>query len=114
MGKQYAKSFTTKADMDSVYDTTQRYLMARGFKITSAQKPSLIIAERGSKAGSIFSFHIEKIFQTLAVNIQTIGDGVQVTCNYDIIGYGLMTTGDRVFLDSEIEMLISNVNAIRS
>ena len=110
--KQYAKSFIAEARIDSAYETTQRFLIARGFKITKAQKPSTIIGERGTKVGSYFSFRIEEVFQTLAINFHQTDDGVRVACKYELEAYGLITSKDRMYLDKEMEMLVANVNSV--
>jgi hypothetical protein len=105
MAKQYAKSFLVNGDVDALFDAAEKFLVAKGFTITSSQKPGAIIATRGTKVGSYISTKMEDQSTSLKVDFMQQGDTIHIACNYNIYVVGLMSSSDRMFLESEVEQM---------
>jgi hypothetical protein len=105
MAKQFAKSFLVEGDVDALFDAAEKFLVAKGFTITGSQKPGAIIATRGTKVGSYISTRMEDQSTSLKVDFLHQGDQVHVGCNYNIYVVGLMSSSDRMFLESEVEQM---------
>ncbi|MDD1767435.1 MAG: SHOCT domain-containing protein [Methanomassiliicoccales archaeon] len=105
MAKQFAKSFLVNGDVDALFDAAEKFLVAKGFTITSSQKPGAIIATRGTKVGSYISTKMEDQSTSLKVDLLQQGDQIHVACNYNIYVVGLMSSSDRMFLENEVEQM---------
>jgi len=113
MGKTYFKTFITSGDIDEVFESAKQFLHTRDFTIKSLQKPNTLIATRGSTAGSFFSTKIEKTNTYLRIDLQQQNGEIFISCNYSIYApTSMITAGDTAFLESEVEMLRTNLQVI--
>lgn len=105
MTKQFTKSFVLNGNVETLFNQAEKFVVAKGFTITSSQRPGTIIATRGTKVGSYISTKMDDQSTTLKVDLMQQGDQVHVSCNYNVYVVGLMSSSDRMFLESEVEQL---------
>ena len=99
-------SFAIRSDSGKVFDSISQYIIALGFQIVSSQKPYSIVANRGSSFGAFCGFSIKNASTTLNITLSESSDGVQILIQYKLhLGLSIMTSGDRAYIDNEIQML---------
>lgn len=106
---KYAKTFTVKGNIERAFDLTEKYVQGMKFSIKNAIKPTLLVAERGSRSASAFGFagghKIENCKTVLAISFNQIHEDVSVLCDYDVTVYGIVLASDKASLESEVEKL---------
>lgn len=112
MAKQFAKSFVVVGEIGVLFDAAEKFLVAKGFTITSSQKPGAITATRGTKVGSYISTRMEDQSTSLKIDFLQQGDEIHVASNYSIYVVGLMSSSDRMFLESEVEQLKTSLLSV--
>jgi hypothetical protein len=112
MAKQFAKSFVVVGEIGVLFDAAEKFLVAKGFTITSSQKPSAITATRGTKVGSYISTRMEDQSTSLKIDFLQQGEDIHVASNYSIYVVGLMSSSDRMFLESEVEQLKTSLLSV--
>jgi hypothetical protein len=105
MARKYSKSFTMQGDAEDLFDTAATQLSSLGFTVLSSERPRLIVGKRGKMLGSCRSFKVTEWATRLSVHFAPAGDGVKVTCEYEIYLplSGIMTARDVSIIDDEME-----------
>jgi len=102
-----SNSFFIKGSSRKIFDWMSQYIVALKFQIISSQRPYSIVANRGSKIGANFGTSIQNASTTLNITLSKSLDGVQILIQYNVhLGLlSVMTSGDRAYIDNEIQML---------
>ena len=102
-GMELIKAFTIRGKIERVFDLSEKYISTTKFKIVNSIRPRQIVLERGNTLGSFVSYKIENYRTTLTISFISNGDDVNVSCNYVIRTFVLITPTDKSKLESEIE-----------
>ncbi len=110
MSRQFSKSFLVSGEVGMLFDSAEKFLVAKGYTVTTSQKPEKIIATRGTKVGSYLSTKIEDLSTTLNVDLLKQANQVHIACSYDIyLPAGFVTTSDKMVLENEVEQMKTNL-----
>ena len=102
-GMELIRAFTVRGNIEKVFDLSENYISRTKFKIVKSIRPRQLILKRGNTLGSLVSYKIENYKTTLTISFIQSGDDVNVSCNYEIKTYVLITPTDKSKFGSEVE-----------
>lgn len=107
MSQSYTRMVRTVGDPNAIFDRMQDQLKAKGFRIISAQKPNLIIADRGTLRPTR---SIRKTSHSLVVAYHMNDESPMLSFSYIMSDLWDYTPGDELFFNEEINQLIWSLN----
>lgn len=107
MSQSYTRMVKTVGDANIIFDRMIDLVKARGFRVISAEKPSLIVADRGLVRPTR---KLWKSSHSLVIAFHKMDDCPALSFTYIMSDMWDRTPGDELFMNNEINEIIGNMN----
>lgn len=107
MSQTYTRMVKTVGDVNVIFDRMVEQLKTKGFRVVSAQKPNLVIADRGTLRPTR---SIKKYAHSLVVAYHMNDDSPMLSFSYIMGDLWDVTPGDEMFFNDEINQLVWSLN----
>jgi hypothetical protein len=107
MSQSYTRMVKTVGDANVIFDRMTDLVKARGFRVISAEKPSLIVADRGLVRPTR---KLWKSSHSLVIAFHKMDDCPALSFTYIMSDLWDRTAGDEIFMNNEINEIVGNMN----
>ncbi len=107
MSQSYTRMVKTVGDANVIFDRMNDLLNARGFRVISADKPSLIVADRGLVRPTR---KLRKSSHSLVIAFHKTGECPALSFTYILSDLWDRTPGDELFMNNEINEIVAFMN----
>jgi hypothetical protein len=107
MSQSYTRMVKTVGDANIIFDRMTDLLRAKGFRVISAEKPSLIVADRGLVRPTRKFW---KSSHSLVIAFHKMDDCPALSFTYIMSDMWDRTPGDEIFMNNEINDIVGNMN----
>ncbi len=107
MSQSYTRMVKTVGEANIIFDRMTDLLRAKGFRVISAEKPSLIVADRGLVRPTR---KLWKSSHSLVIAFHKMDDCPALSFTYIMSDLWDRTPGDEIFINNEINEIVGNMN----
>ncbi len=107
MSQSYTRMVKTVGDANIIFDRMTDLLRAKGFRVISAERPSLIVADRGLLRPTR---KLWKSSHSLVIAFHRMDDCPSLSFTYIMSDMWDRTPGDELFMNNEINEIVCNMN----